>query len=94
MTRERGPEVNQLIKHVVMHGRRLHETRHRYLDINPIPSPPGSLDPLETLGCFGSQPGSATSYVSPLDFESPVLGRSPAPSRSSSSTFLLTASGF
>lgn len=23
LTRERGPEVNQLIKHVVMHGRRL-----------------------------------------------------------------------
>ncbi len=26
LTRERGPEVNQLIKHVVMHGRRLQVT--------------------------------------------------------------------
>jgi hypothetical protein len=90
LTRERGPEVNQLIKHVVMHGRRLQDTRHRYLDINPLPCRSLPL-PLEALSCDASEPGSATSYVSPLDFE---VVNSPAPSRSSSSTYLLTASGF
>ncbi|CAL8464728.1 g4263 [Coccomyxa elongata] len=90
LTRERGPEVNQLIKHVVMHGRRLQDTRHLYLDINPLPALRSRFD----SGC--SSQGSATSYVSPLDFEVPMLAPkySHSVSRCSSSTFLLSAASF
>ncbi|EIE19012.1 alpha/beta-hydrolase [Coccomyxa subellipsoidea C-169] len=90
LTRERGPEVNQLIKHVVMHGRRLQDTRHLYLDINPLPQ----LKARVNSGSPGQ--ASATSYVSPLDFEAPMgtPRHSPAVSRASSSTYLLAAASF
>ncbi|KAK9905015.1 hypothetical protein WJX75_007824 [Coccomyxa subellipsoidea] len=91
LTRERGPEVNQLIKHVVMHGRRLQDTRHLYLDINPMPE----LKDRANSGSSGSS-GSASSYVSPLDFEVPMVTpmHSAGLSRTSSSTYLLTAASF
>ena len=81
LTRERGPEVNQLIAHVLRHGRRLHTERHRYLDVNPLPVPPKS-------------PGQSSegSYTSPLDIAAaPSPSPSPSVSRVSSSTFLLAS---
>ena len=66
------------------------DTRHLYLDINPLPNPKACL------GSDCSSLASATSYVSPLDFEVPM----PTPkcstsvSRCSSSTFLLSAASF
>lgn len=87
LTRERGPEVNQLIKHVVLHGRRLHDTRHCYLDINPMPvtlerisaprSPKGPLD------C-------GQGYCAPFSMDI-TDDRSPAVSRVSSGHYLLSS---
>ena len=85
LTRERGPEVNQLIKHVVLHGRRLHETRHRYLDINPLPAG------LEQL----SAPRSPSSPLDQHRFSPPfsmeLAEASPPVSRASSGAYLLTS---
>ncbi len=66
------------------------DTRHLYLDINPLPALKSRLD----SGC--SSQGSAASYVSPLDFEVPMLTPkySHSVSRCSSSTFLLSAASF
>ena len=84
LTRERGPEVNQLIAHVLQHGRRLHTERHRYLDVNPLPVPQPPKSPGQ---------GSEGSYTSPLDIAAaPSPSPSPPVSRVSSSTFLLASS--
>lgn len=87
LTRERGPEVNQLIKHVVLHGRRLQATRHRYLDINPLPS--ANLDRT-------SAPRSPKGPLEQHGFQTPFtmeLADSPSPavSRMSSGAYLLSA---
>jgi pimeloyl-ACP methyl ester carboxylesterase len=80
LTRERGPEVNQLIAHVLAHGRRLHSQRHRYLDAPPPPKSPG-------------QDSEAGSCTSPLDMaRAPSPSPSPPVSRVSSSTYLLASS--
>ena len=85
LTRERGPEVNQLIKHVVLHGRRLHETRHRYLDINPLPAG------LERLSAPRSPvtPLDQQRFKTPFSMELPEA--SPPVSRVSSGAYLLTS---
>ena len=85
LTRERGPEVNQLIKHVVLHGRRLHDTRHRYLDINPLPATLERLSaPRSPKGPLDGQP-----FQAPFSME--LADASPAVSRVSSGAYLLTA---
>ena len=85
LTRERGPEVNQLIKHVVLHGRRLHDTRHRYLDINPLPNT------LERISAPRSPKGPLDGPAFHLPFSMELADASPPVSRASSGAYLLSS---
>jgi len=85
LTRERGPEVNQLIKHVVLHGRRLHDTRHRYLDINPLPNI------LERISAPRSPKGPLDGPAFHLPFSIELADASLPVSRASSGAYLLSS---
>lgn len=63
LCRERGPEVNLLLHHLIFHGRRLKDTQHKFLVGEPDPPMPGlgvGEGGKAASSCSGSPQNSAT----------------------------------